>query len=74
MQEIILPANTLPEPLSALIHAEKVRVQEVDGIIKLIPLKEVADCTDGLFGIFSDGKMSSDKFSEMKQAEKSLEI
>jgi hypothetical protein len=74
MKEIILQADTLPELLSALIHTEKVKVQEVDGIIRLIPLKEVPDCTNGLFGIFSDGKMSSGKFSERKQVEKSLEV
>jgi hypothetical protein len=74
MKEMILKANILPEPLLSLIPTEKVKVQEVNGVINLIPLKDVHDCTEGLFGIFSDGGITSVKFSENKQAEKSFEI
>ena len=37
MTEIVLNTNTLPEPLFNLIPTKKVRINEVDGEIRLIP-------------------------------------
>jgi len=72
MNEIILNARTLPEPLFRLIRSEKVKVREENGEIRLTP---IIDATDGcpLRGMFTDGKISVDKFIERKQIEKELD-
>ncbi|MDR3280817.1 MAG: hypothetical protein LBT23_09915 [Synergistaceae bacterium] len=75
MNDIIIKANTLPEPLLRLMRTDRIKVHtEEEGVISLIPISEPIDCTKDLFGIFSDGKMSADKYSERKQTEKELEI
>ena len=72
MTELVLSTNTLPEPLLRLIRTEKVKVNEADGVISLTP---IADAAGGcpLRGMFSDGKISVDKFIALKQADKELE-
>jgi hypothetical protein len=72
MTEIVLDARTLPEPLFRLIRTEKVKVRESDGEIRLTP---IIDTTKGcpLRGMFTDGKISVDKFIENKQTEKEIE-
>ena len=74
MRELILNTNTLPEPLPQMIRTSRVKVQETKGIVSLFPLNESSDCIDKLFGMFSDGKMSVDKFIEQKSREKELEL
>ncbi|MDR0649828.1 MAG: hypothetical protein LBF92_10905 [Synergistaceae bacterium] len=74
MTEILLNANTLPEPLLKLVHSEKVRVRESNGVITLLPADENFDCTAEIFGMYSDSKMSVDKFLEQKHADKALEL
>jgi hypothetical protein len=73
MTEILLNTNTLPEPLLKLLRSEKVRVRESEGIITMTPIGEDFDCTAEIFGMYSDGKMSVDKFLELKHADKALE-
>ena len=70
--ELVINANTLPEPLFRLIKAEKVKVSETGGEIKLTP---IADAGKGcpLRGLCADGRLSSYAFIEAKQAEKELE-
>jgi len=72
MTEMVLNTNTLPEPLLRLIRTEKVKVDEDDGVIRLTPIVEAAGGCP-LRGMFSDGKISVDKFIELKQADKDLE-
>ena len=75
MVEMVLDAKVLPEPLFRMITTEKVRVQETDGIIQLVPLKENIDCTVGLRGMFAGfPEMSVDKFLERKHSDKELEL
>ena len=75
MTEMVLNTNTLPEPLYRLIHAEKVRVKEMDGIIQLMPVDENVDCTIGLRGMFAgDPEMTVDKFLERKRIDKELDL
>ena len=72
MNEMVLVARTLPEPLFQLIRTEKVKVCEFDGEIRLTPIIDtIKGCP--LRGMFADGKVSMDKFIESKQAEKELE-
>lgn len=77
MDEMILNVKTLPEPLYRRIRSERVRVHEENGVITLTPIEDpgmdIWGCLDELRGIFSDGRMSSDKFMEQKRFEKELE-
>jgi len=72
MVELVLNTNTLPEPLLRLIKAEKVRVSETGGEIRLTPIA-AADKGCPLRGLCADGRLSSYAFIEAKQAEKELE-
>ncbi|MCL2055368.1 MAG: hypothetical protein FWG90_13185 [Oscillospiraceae bacterium] len=70
-----ISTKALPEILFRLIRTEKVRLNEENGIIHLTPIKENADCTVGLRGLFADyPEMSVDKFMERKHADKELEF
>jgi hypothetical protein len=61
MIEMVLNARTLPEPLFKLIQTEKVKVNETNGIINIIPIGEKkVDCP--LLGLTSDSSMTVDKF------------
>jgi len=73
MIEIVLNTSTLPEPLFRVIHTERVKAREIDGEIWLTPIRETeTDCP--LLGMFTDGKISVDKFIANKQIEKELEL
>ena len=75
MTEKVMNTNALPEVLFELIKTEKVRVKEMDGVIQLMPLKENADCTIGLRGMFAgDPDMTVDKFLERMHADKELDL
>ncbi|MDR3265137.1 MAG: hypothetical protein LBT15_03900 [Synergistaceae bacterium] len=74
MNDMILNASTLPEPLSRLVQTDRVRVHESNGVITMTPFEEPFDCTAAVFGMYSDGKLSVDNFLEQKQAEKDLEF
>jgi hypothetical protein len=73
MTDIVLDVQTLPEPIFSRIHAPKVRVHEENGIITLIPVKMERANIDKFIGMFSDGKLSSEKFIQNKKNEKELE-
>ena len=45
MTEMILNTRTLPEPLSRLIRAEKVKVRQAGGEIRLTPIAEISEGT-----------------------------
>ena len=73
MNGLVLNTNTLPEPLYRMIRAEKVEVNEANGIISLTP---ITDTKKGcpLRGLCADGRLSSYTFMERKQAEKELDL
>ncbi len=67
MQEMIMSASALPEPLSKLIRTEHVKVEEIDGVIHLVPLEDEFDSTFGLRGMFAGHEdMTVDRFLERK--------
>ncbi len=68
MQEIILYAKTLPEPLIRLIKTEKVKVNEVDGIVQLIPIAQ-SDSGCPFLGIAADSELTVDRFLAMTHDE-----
>ena len=79
MNEIILNTNTLPEPLLRMFKSERVKVRQADGVVSLWPMPGPPmpgppEGLDQLFGMFSDGTMSVDKFLAEKHAEKDLEL
>jgi hypothetical protein len=72
MTEIVLETMTLPEPIIRMIHTEKVKVREKSGDVLLTPIiEEGIGCP--LLGMFSDGRISVERFMERKQLEKELE-
>jgi hypothetical protein len=72
MSETVMSISALPEFLVKTIPTEKVRVQEIDGEIRLTPItNKKRGCP--LRGLCADGKISSYSFMERKQAEKELE-
>lgn len=68
MTEIVLNTNTLPEPLFHLIHTERVKVNESDGIINLIPIAD-ADDKCPLCGLTADSGLTVEKFLAMTHNE-----
>ena len=72
MQSIVIDRKILPEPIISYIHSEKIRMFEEDGNIILSPLKNDPNVNE-LFGMFSDGKLSSEDFIKEKALEKEME-
>jgi len=74
MTESIMNTNALPEILLKLITTDKVRVMEIDGEIRLIPLQEPIDYIAKLRGsLAAYREMSVDKFLARKHADKELD-
>ena len=72
MKSMIIDRKILPELIFSYIHSEKIRVFEENGNIILSPLKAKPDVNE-LFGMFSDGKLSSENFIREKVVEKEME-
>ena len=74
MTETVMNTRALRDVLHRLIPTERVRVTEIDGMVQLVPVKENADCTIGLRGIFAGcSDMTVDRFLERKRADKVFE-
>jgi hypothetical protein len=73
MTEMVLDVQTLPETVFSRITTRKVRFHEENGSITLTPLIETAQNIDALFGMFSDGRLSTEKYLREKQLEKEFE-
>ena len=73
MNEIILNANTLPEPLFRLVGADKVRVSKSDSAIIMTPVKEGIDYIEELYGSCADSGLSVDKFLEWTREDKEID-
>jgi hypothetical protein len=74
MTDILLNANTLPEPLLNLVHSEKVRVRESNGVITILPAEEKMDYIDELYGCCSGGDLTVSKFLEWTREDKVHEV
>jgi len=71
MAEMVLNTNTLPEPLFRMIGTEKVKVNEINGVINLIPIAVTqTDCP--LRGIASDSSLTVESFLAMTHDEKEM--
>jgi len=73
MTDTVLDVQTLPEMITSRISTKKVRVHEENGSIVLTPIIEKKQNFDILFGMFSDGRISTEEFMKEKQLEKELE-
>ena len=63
----------LPEPLFQMIRGEKVKVNEINGVISLIPILETqGGCP--LLGLAADSSLTVDKFLAMTHDEKEMEL
>jgi virulence-associated protein VagC len=72
MESVIIDREILPEPIFSFIHSEKIKIFEENGNIILTPVKRKPDVND-LFGMFNDGKLSSEDFIKQKAVEKEME-
>ena len=71
MVDRVMSTKTLPEFLFRLIPTEMVQVRELDGEIRLTPVKESTDCIAMLRGSLADyPELSVDKFLERKRLDK----
>lgn len=71
MSEMILNTKTLPEPLFRLIRTEKVKVNETNGIVQLIPiLEQKSGCP--LRGLAADSDLTVDEFLLMTHDDKEM--
>jgi len=69
----VLDVQTLPEIITSKISTKKVRMHEENGSIVLTPIIEEKQNFDILFGMFSDGRISTEEYMKEKQIEKELE-
>jgi len=73
MLDMILDITMLPEALFSRTNKTKVKIYEENGSFILTPVSSTEKSFDGLVGMFSDGKLSIDKFLTQKQLDKELE-
>jgi hypothetical protein len=74
MESVILDRKTLSETIFSYIRSEKIRLtEEKNGTIVLSPVSGKYSILEKSFGMFSDGKLSSENFIKGKKLEKELE-
>ena len=64
MNEIIIDASTLPEPLFKLVDTDRVRVRKADGVITMSPVKEDINVIDKLYGSLEGSNLTVEKFQQ----------
>ena len=74
MESMIIDREILPEPIFSYIHSEKIKVFKENGNVILSPVVEKYSILEKAFGMFSDGKLSSEKFIKEKEIEKEMGI
>jgi virulence-associated protein VagC len=67
MSDMVLDIQTLPEMVFSRISAKKVRIHEENGSLILTPIIEKKQNFDVLFGMFSDGRISTEEYMKEKQ-------
>ena len=69
MNSIVLNTDTLPLPIQEKLRAPRVSMQERDGGVILLPLREGS----GLRGIASQSNLTTDKLRAYKREDKELD-
>ena len=72
MSEMVLDTRELPESLLRLLRADKVKVREFDGEVRLTPIVEI-DGRCPFLGVATDCGFTVDEFLARKRVEKVLE-
>jgi len=72
MLEAVIDRQMLPEPIFSYINSEKIRIFEENGNIILSPYEKKPNINE-LFGMFNDGKLSSEDFIRQKSIEMEIE-
>jgi len=72
MEALIVERKILPEPIFSCIQSERVRVFQENGNVVLSPVGNRPNANE-LFGMFSDGKLSTEGFIRQKAVEKEIE-
>ena len=62
MESTIIDRQMLPEVIISYIHSEKIRMVKENGSIYLSPINEKYSILEKSYGMFSDGKLSSERF------------
>ena len=76
MIDTIINVKTLPETLRRRIRSSRVQVSENNGAVILTPVDNANEqlmSVNRIFGMFSDGKISTDKYIAQKQLDKDME-
>jgi hypothetical protein len=71
VESIIINREMLFETLSSYIHSEKIRLIEENGNLILSPVTGKPEARE-LFGMFNDGKLSSDDFLKQRAIEEGI--
>ena len=70
--------NELPRVIYSIMQTAQVVLTEDNGIVTLVPIAEKKDSqidkTARFSGIFTDGKISAEKFIDRKAEEKELDL
>ena len=74
MQETIIDRQTLPKTILSYIYSDKIRLIEENGNVTLTPIYDKYSILEKSFGMFSDGKLSTERFIKEKEIEKKLEL
>ena len=72
MLETVIDRQMLPEPIFSYINSEKIRISEENSNIILSPYDKRPNINE-LFGMFNDGKLSSEDFIKQKSIEMEIE-
>ena len=73
MDNVIIDRDILPAPIRSYIHSEKIRLVEENGSVILSPVFDAYAILEKSCGMFSDGKLSSERFMRAKETEKARE-
>ena len=72
MLEAVIDRQMLPEPIFSYINSKKIRIFEENGNIILSPYEKRPNINE-LFGMFNNGKLSSEDFIRQKSIEMEIE-
>ena len=73
MTDMVLDVQTLSKTLITKISTDKVMLREENGSIILTPVNEEKQNFDILFGMFSDGRLSTEDYIREKRIEMDME-
>ena len=73
MSEMVLNIEALPEILVKLIPTKKIKIRQSNGVISLIPFREVAGNECPLLGLAADSSLTVENFLAMTREDRALE-